>query len=92
MTRQQLIAAIAFTLTAGSSIHAMAADNDGPKTREQVLAEIAPAKADGSFYNAGESRPRGLGLARVIERESRERVAREAREARAAAGTPRSGS
>ncbi|WP_298826635.1 DUF4148 domain-containing protein [uncultured Piscinibacter sp.] len=92
MTRKQLIVAIALTLTAGSSFHALAADADGAKTRAQVIAEIAPARADGSFYAGGDGTPRGLARARLAEREARERQARIANEARAAGTPSRSGS
>lgn len=92
MNRKQIIAALAFTLTAGSSFYTLAAEADAPKTRAQVLAEIAPARADGSFYAAGDGTPRGLARARLAERESRERQARIANEARAAGATPLKGS
>lgn len=92
MNRKQLIAALTLTLTAGSSLHLQAAEADAPKTRAQVLAEIAPARADGSFYAAGDGTPRGLARARLAERESRERQARIDKEARAAGATPRQGS
>jgi hypothetical protein len=92
MNRKQLIAALAFTLTAGASFHSPAAEADGAKTRAQVLAEIAPARADGSFYAAGDGTPRGLARARLAERESRERQARLDAEARAAGKTARNGS
>lgn len=92
MNRKQLIAALAFTLAAGASFHTLAAEADAPKTRAQVLAEIAPARADGSFYAAGDGTPRGLARARLAERESRERQARIANEARAAGTAQRQGS
>lgn len=84
MNRKQLIAALALTLTAGSSFHTLAAEADGAKTRAQVLAEIAPARADGSLYAAGDGNPRGLARARLAERERRERQARAAADKQAA--------
>lgn len=92
MNRKQLIAALVVTLTTGASFHGLAADNSGPKTRAQVLAEIEPARADGSFYAAGDGTPRGLARARLAERENRERQARAAADAQAATAAQRSGS
>ncbi len=91
MNRNRLIAALVVTLASGASFHTLAAEADGPKTRAQVLAEIEPARADGSFYAAGDGTPRGLARARLAERESRERQARAAADARAAASAQRSG-
>lgn len=92
MNRNPLLAALVATLTMGTSFHTLAADSSAPKTRAQVLAEIEPARADGSFYAAGDGTPRGLARARLAERELRERQARAAAEAQAAATAQRSGS
>jgi hypothetical protein len=92
MNRKQLIAALAVTLTASASFHALAAGKDSPTTRAQVLAELEPARADGSFYAAGDGTPRGLARARLAEQDSRERQARRAAETQAADASHRSGS
>jgi hypothetical protein len=92
MKRKQLIAMLALTLTVGSSFQTLAAEADAPKTRAQVIAEIAPARADGSFYAGGDGTPRGLARARLAERERLERLERIAREERASGTTSRKGS
>ncbi|MFT3956486.1 MAG: DUF4148 domain-containing protein [Piscinibacter sp.] len=92
MNRKQLIATLALTLTAGSSFNTLAAESDAPKTRAQVLAEIAPARADGSFYAAGDGTPRGLARARLAERATRAQQERIANEDRSANTSPRKGS
>jgi hypothetical protein len=68
-----LVAAAAVSLLAGSSFTALAAQ-EGPKTRAQVLAELQQARADGSFYAAGDGTPRGLARARLAEQEAARRA------------------
>lgn len=92
MNRNRLITALVVTLATGASFHSLAAEDNAPKTRAQVLAEIEPARADGSFYAAGDGTPRGLARARLADRESRERQARAAADAQAAGAAQRSGS
>lgn len=92
MNRKQLIATLALVLGAGSSIHALAADADAPKTRAQVIAEIDAARADGSFYAAGDGTPRGLARARLAERARLAQLERIANDNRSAAPASRQGS
>jgi len=62
---EKLLAAAAIALLAGSSFNALAAEDNSPKTRSQVLAELEQARADGSFYAAGDGTPLGLARARA---------------------------
>lgn len=95
MNRRKLLAAAAIALSAGSGFNAVAADVDGPKTRAQVLAELEQARADGSFYAAGDGTPRGLARARLAEQQEKARRARDSasgRDGQAAAAQQRAGS
>lgn len=78
MNKRQLINALAVVLTAGATFtgNAVAADTIGAKTRTQVIAELEQARADGSFYAAGDGTPRGLARARFAAQEERERRGR----------------
>lgn len=78
MNNRQRFAAAAIVLLAGSSFNALAADDNSPKTRAQVLAELEQARADGSFYAAGDGTPRGLARARLAVQQEQERRARAA--------------
>ena len=73
MDRKSLLVAATVALLAGSSFNALA-QVEAPKTRAQVLAELAQARADGSFYAAGDGTPRGLARARLAEQEAARRV------------------
>lgn len=92
MNRKQFIATLALALGAGSSFHTLAAEADAPKTRAQVIAEIDAARADGSFYAAGDGTPRGLARARLAERDRLARIERIANENRSAGNAARQGS
>ena len=85
MNRKQFIAAITFALTTGTAFtqHAVAADDNGPKTRAQVYAELEQARADGSFYSGGEGTPRRLTRARLAEQEKANRAGADAATTRA---------
>lgn len=68
MNRLPLIV-MAALLPAAFATQALAGE---PRTRDQVLAELAQARADGSFWiDAGDGTPRGLARARLVERELR---------------------
>lgn len=70
MNRLPLVV-LAALLPAVFATQALAAE---PRTRDQVLAELAQARADGSFWiDAGDGTPRGLARARLAERELRAR-------------------
>lgn len=73
MDRKSLLVAATVALLAGSSFNALA-QVEAPKTRAQVLAELAQARADGSFYAAGDGTPRGLARARLAEQEAARRI------------------
>ena len=79
MNTQRFIAAIGVALAAGAALitgSAFAADDNGPKTRAQVYAELEQARADGSFYSLGEGTPRRLTRARLAVQEEHTRRAR----------------
>jgi hypothetical protein len=73
MDRKSLLVAATVALLAGSSFTALG-QVEGPKTRAQVLSELAQARADGSFYAAGDGTPRGLARARLAEQEAARRT------------------
>ena len=85
MNSKQVIVAIVVTLTAGAAFNqnAVAADDNGPKTRAQVFAELEQARADGSFYSGGEGTPRRLTRARLAEQERASRASADAAGTRA---------
>ena len=78
MNRKLLLAAVTLAMTVGTtlSLNAVAAEDNGPKTRAQVYAELEQARADGSFYSLGEGTPRRLTRARLAAQEDQARRAR----------------
>ena len=80
MNAKNLFAALLVTLTVGAGFNqtAVAADDNGPKTRAQVFAELKQARADGSFYSGGEGTPRRQTRARLAEQEKASRASVEA--------------
>ena len=90
MNIQRFIAAIGVALAAATAFtpSAFAADDNGPKTRAQVYAELEQARADGSFYSLGEGTPRRLTRARLAAQEEQARRARADAESALAAGQP----
>ena len=90
MNIKTIIAVIGTTLTLGTALthSAFAADDNGPKTRAQVYAELEQARADGSFYSLGEGTPRRLTRDRLAAKEAQAKRARAEADNARAAGQP----